>query len=75
MVNTRFSLDIIYVGADSSVVDIARYVRPMSAASVPSARPAQYVVEVPAGFSDSFGLGETDRITWSEDQTPNSDGK
>ncbi len=66
MANTRIGLDIIYVGADSTIVDIKRYVRPMSPESVPSERSAQFVVEVSAGFADSHGLVASDYITWSE---------
>jgi uncharacterized membrane protein (UPF0127 family) len=68
MANTRIGLDIIYVGADSSIVDIKRYVKPMSPQSVPSRQPAQFVVEVPAGYADSKGLVETDRISWRVDR-------
>lgn len=64
MANTRISLDMIFVSADSLVVDIARYVKPMSPTSTTSRAPAQYVIEVPAGYADSKGIGETDRVRW-----------
>ena len=43
---------------------IAKYVRPQSSSSTRSEYPAQYVVEVNAGFADSYGLTESDRIRW-----------
>ena len=67
MANTPVALDILFVNADSQIVDIAKYVKPLSPSSVTSSDPAQYVVEVPAGFADSYGLAETDRVRWTRD--------
>ncbi len=65
MSNTPLALDIIFVSADSQIVSIAKYTTPFSSENVPSEGPAQYVVEVSAGFTDSYGILEGDRITWS----------
>ena len=70
MANTRIPLDIIFVGADREIMRIAKYVRPRSPESIPSRYPAQYVVEVNAGFADTYGLSETDRIEWSREAAP-----
>ena len=67
MANTPVALDMLFVGADSQVVDIAKYVQPLSPKNVTSSSPARYVVEVPAGFADSYGLAETDRVRWTRD--------
>ncbi len=64
MANTPLSLDIIFVDADSQIVDIHKYARPFSTDVIASAAPAKFVVEVPAGFTDQYGILEGDRIRW-----------
>lgn len=64
MGNTPVALDMIFIDADSQIVDFAKYAQPFSAESILSVVPAQYVLEVPAGFSDTHGLIETDRVRW-----------
>jgi hypothetical protein len=64
MANTPLSLDIMYVNADSQIVDIAKYTRPFSPSSITSEAPARYVIEVPAGYSDTHGITESDRVAW-----------
>lgn len=65
MANTPLPLDIIYVSAAKEVVTIQRNTVPYSEESVPSTRPATYVVEVNAGFADRHGIAEGDRVEWS----------
>lgn len=64
MSNTPVALDIIFVDADSQIVSIAKYTTPFSSENYRSGEPAQFVVEVPAGFVDSHGILEGDRIRW-----------
>jgi uncharacterized membrane protein (UPF0127 family) len=64
MANTPLALDILFVDADSQIVDIAKYARPLSPDQIVSADPARYVVEVPAGFTDTHGITETDHVRW-----------
>jgi uncharacterized membrane protein (UPF0127 family) len=64
MSNTPVSLDIIFVSADSQIVNIAKYTTPFANERYRSDAPAQYVLETPAGFADSHGLLEGDRIRW-----------
>ena len=64
MSNTPVALDILFADADSQIVSIAKYTTPFSSERYRSGEPAQYVVEVPAGFSDSHGILEGDRIRW-----------
>ena len=64
MANTPVPLDIIFVGPDSQVVNIAKRTTPLSRERVESTGPAQYVVEVRAGFSDRFGLTDSTRVRW-----------
>ena len=64
MSNTPVALDILFVDADSQVVTIAKYTTPFSSERYESGDPVQFVVEVPAGFADSHGILEGDRIRW-----------
>jgi uncharacterized membrane protein (UPF0127 family) len=64
MANTPLALDLFFVNADSQVVRIKKYAQPNTAASIPSKAPAQYVLETPAGFADSYGIVEGDRVQW-----------
>ena len=63
MKNTYVPLDIIFVGADSVVVDVAERTRPLDQL-VTSQAPAKYVVEVRAGFADRHGITNGTRIAW-----------
>ena len=65
MANTRLALDLIFIRTDGSVQSISKYVQPMSLDSVLSYGPAQYVLEVEAGYVDSVGLTEGDLIEWT----------
>ncbi|MEL6675974.1 MAG: DUF192 domain-containing protein [Bacteroidota bacterium] len=64
MKSTQIPLDIIYVNAQQQIVTIQKNTVPYSESPVPSTAPAQYVVEVNAGFSDRFQLKEGDLITF-----------
>lgn len=65
MANTPMALDLMFISADSTIINIARYVQPMSAETVPSDGPARFVLEVEAGYTDSIGIVEGDRVNWS----------
>ena len=67
MANTPLALDILFADAEGRVVRIAKYTTPFSASQIASERPAQYVLEVPAGFADTHGLTEGDRLVWTLD--------
>lgn len=64
MKNTYIALDIIYVNAAREIVSIGKYAKPQSTESIPSGAPAQYVVEVVAGFCDKYGIGQGDKISF-----------
>jgi uncharacterized membrane protein (UPF0127 family) len=64
MANTRMALDLIFVRSDGRIQHIARYIQPMRTETVPSNGPAQYVLEVEAGYSDSYGILEGDVIAF-----------
>ncbi|MGA1494758.1 MAG: DUF192 domain-containing protein [Rhodothermales bacterium] len=64
MNNTPLSLDIIFVDADGDIVNIVKRTTPYSEDYIESTGPAQYVVEVRAGFTDRYGITAEDRIRW-----------
>ena len=64
MSNTPLALDLLFTGSDSTVVDIDKYNRPFTSKLIRSDVPAQYVIEVPAGFADQYGLVEGERVRW-----------
>ena len=70
MANTPSPLDIVYVGADSAVVSIAKYTKPFSTQPLPSEGPAQYVIEVHAGWADAKGLVPGDKVRWTRNAPP-----
>ncbi len=68
MSNTPHALDIQYYAADSTLVSVAENAVPFSTETLPSAAPAQFVVEVAAGITRRLGLVEGDRIAWRLDR-------
>ncbi len=64
MKNTPLPLDMIFVDKDKKIVKIRKNTKPFTLSSYSSDSPARYVVEVNAGFSDSFQIKEGDKIDW-----------
>lgn len=64
MKNTRISLDIIFVGENECVVNIAENTTPMSDKIYRSQGPIKYVVEVTAGFAKHFKIEKGVCIRW-----------
>ena len=67
MRNTYIPLDIMFIGKDSSIVNIARRTTPLSDQLINSDGPAQYVVEVRGGFSERFDIDKTTKVRWQRD--------
>jgi len=65
MKNTTISLDIIYVSADLHIVNIQKNTTPLSEQTYPSEKPAKYVIEVRAGFTDRYQIQTGDTISWN----------
>ncbi len=65
MANTPIPLDIMFLAADTSIVNIARRTRPLSRENILSEGLAQYVVEVRGGFSDRFGIDDSVLVRWT----------
>jgi len=64
MANTPVALDLFFIDADSQIVTVRKYAQPNTADQIPSDGPARYVLETPAGFADSYGIVEGDRVRW-----------
>ena len=64
MRNTLLPLDMIFVNADKKIITIHKNTKILSDQSYASTEPAQYVVEVCAGFSDKYSLKPGDKINW-----------
>lgn len=65
MLNTKLSLDIIYINGNKEIVTIYKHTQPYSQSPIPSFKKAKYVVETAAGFCDEFGIKEGDFIEFS----------
>ncbi len=66
MKNTEFPLDIIYLNKDKQVVSIQKNAEPFNVNSLPSQKPAQYVLEVNAGLTDKWTLTPGDVLTYTK---------
>lgn len=64
MRNTYLPLDMIFVNADKKIITIHKNTKTLSDQSYASTEPAQYVVEVNAGFADKYSLKTGDKINW-----------
>ena len=65
MKNTILSLDMLFVNASNEIVTIHKYTAPYSEQTYVSTKPAKYVLEVNAGFTDRRKVSVGDRISWS----------
>jgi uncharacterized membrane protein (UPF0127 family) len=68
MKNTLIPLDMLWLDRDRRVVHIEKNVPPCKADPCPSyapARPGLYVLELPAGAADRFGLKAGDRLDFT----------
>ena len=64
MLNTLFSLDMLFINSNKEIVTIHKNTTPLSQQSYPSSKPAIYVLEVVAGYTDKFNIKEGDKIYW-----------
>lgn len=62
MRNTYIPLDIIYIGPTGRIVSIAENTTPLSEAPIPSAGPAQYVLELKGGRAAEIGARPGDLV-------------
>lgn len=66
MKNTKFSIDIIYLDNNKTIVSFQENAKPFDETSLPSQVPAQYVLEVNAGLAEKWLLEIGDRMEYSE---------
>lgn len=64
MKNTIISLDIMFVDSERRIVNIQKNCKPYSLDQLPSSKPALYVVEVNAGYSEKHGIKAGDLISF-----------
>lgn len=62
MKNTPLPLDMLFIGADGRIVNIAARTTPFSTAQVPSAGPVRAVLEINGGVSALLGIAPGDRV-------------
>lgn len=65
MKDTRIPLDIIFVGQDSTVINVQKNAKPYDEHNYPATAPYRYVLEVNGGSADKWGVkdGET-KLSW-----------
>ncbi|GAA0731879.1 hypothetical protein GCM10009430_44510 [Aquimarina litoralis] len=66
MKNTEISLDIIYIDEQFKIVSFQKNAKPLDPTSLPSGKPARYVLEINAGLSDQWNLKEGDSISFKK---------
>lgn len=67
MKNTVLPLDMIFVNSHNQIVTIHKNTTPYSEQSYASTKPAQYVVEVNAGYTERHKISVGDHIAWSRE--------
>ena len=73
MKNTPMALDVLFANADSQIVRVVKHTTPYSTETFESGAPAQFVVEVPAGYADRRGIVAGDRIRFQRSSDAASD--
>lgn len=64
MANTPLPLDIIFVNSDKTIVRIHHNTQPFSEKSLPSDKPAQYVIETNAGYCIAHDIQEGGKVSF-----------
>ena len=65
MRNTPISLDIIFIGTDGRITNIAENTEPYSLESLPSDGLASAVLEIRGGLSQELGIAPGDAVEWN----------
>ena len=64
MKNTVIPLDIVFIGRDGRILNIAAKTAPYSEEPVPSVGPVKAVLELNGGRAAELGIAPGDRVTW-----------
>jgi uncharacterized membrane protein (UPF0127 family) len=62
MHNTRIPLDIIYIGVDGRIINIADHTTPFSEDPIPAAGVARAALEIRGGRAEELGIRPGDRV-------------
>jgi uncharacterized membrane protein (UPF0127 family) len=65
MKNTLIPLDIVYVRSDGTIARIVN-AEPMDLTPLPSGEPIAVVLEIGGGRANELGIGEGDRVSWTQ---------
>ncbi len=65
MKNTYISLDIVFARSDGSVSSVIRDTEPQSLSSLQSIEPVAFVLELNAGVTRRYNIGNKSRLIWS----------
>jgi uncharacterized membrane protein (UPF0127 family) len=66
MQHTKLSLDMLFADSSGKIVTVHRNTKPEDQTRYVSTSPAQYVVEVNAGFTDKYNIAVGDSISWTK---------
>jgi uncharacterized membrane protein (UPF0127 family) len=66
MKNTYIPLDIIYFGSDSTAVSFQENAKPLDETPLPSAAPAQFILEINAGLVQEWNIEKGDKIDFAK---------
>lgn len=69
MKNTRIPLDLIFLDNNKAIVSFQENAKPFNETSLPSNAPAQFVLEVNAGFAEKWLLEVGDKMDYFELRT------
>ncbi len=64
MRNTYIPLDMVFINSQKKIVSISKNTRILSDQTYTSKGPAQYVLEVNAGYCDRFNIRAGDEVSW-----------
>ncbi|MBB3033951.1 DUF192 domain-containing protein [Alteriqipengyuania lutimaris] len=64
MKNTPLPLDIVFIGRDRRILNIAARTTPYSLDSVTAVGPTSAVLEIPGGRAEELGIEPGDRVEW-----------
>jgi uncharacterized membrane protein (UPF0127 family) len=66
MENTYIPLDMVFIGSDWRIVNIARDAEPLSTRIISSVQPASRVLEIAGGQAEKLGLKTGDGVTFQQ---------
>ena len=64
MKNTKIPLDLLFINDENKVVSIKENARPLDEQSLPSGKPAKYVLEINAGLVQQWNVKAGDSVSY-----------